>query len=115
MLIVYDSRFGAGKKFAEKFGMPVQSVEEAVNEDIILVTRNEGRGQISQAAKAFLDANKNHVKGVVVNGNMENHADTFCFAADKIAEEYGLTIAARIQGEGNDTDVATVKEFIEAL
>ncbi|MDL2211725.1 class Ib ribonucleoside-diphosphate reductase assembly flavoprotein NrdI [Erysipelotrichaceae bacterium OttesenSCG-928-M19] len=115
MLVVYDSRFGTGKKFAQKLDQPIQSVEEKINEDVIFVTRNEGQGEISQAAIAFLEANKAFVKGVVVNGDKERHADTFNFAADKIAEQYGLKIIAKIQKEGNEEDVAKVKEFIASI
>lgn len=115
MLVVYDSRFGTGKKFAEKLEQPVQSIEEPINEEVILVTRNEGQGEISQAAIAFLDENKDYVKGVVVNGDQERHADTFNFAADKIKDKYNLNIIARIQKEGTDADVETVKTFIASL
>ena len=54
MLVVYDSRFGSGKAFAEKLGMSTQSVNEALNEECVLVTRNEGFGEIPQATKEFL-------------------------------------------------------------
>ena len=55
MLVVYDSRFGNGKAFAEKLGMTTQSVSEELNQECVLVTRNEGLGEISQATREFLD------------------------------------------------------------
>lgn len=115
MLIVYDSRFGNGKAFAEKLGNPTQSVSEALNEECVLVTRNEGLGQIAQATRGFLDKHKDLVRGVVVNGNKERHAETYCFAADEIEKEYGITCLRKIDGQGIDEDVEAVKADIENL
>ena len=47
MLVVYDSRFGSGKAFAEKLGMPTQSVSEELKEECIL-------GKLSSFARVFL-------------------------------------------------------------
>ena len=115
MLIVYDSRFGSGKAFAEKLGMPIQSVSEELNEECVLVTRNEGLGEIAQATREFLDKHKDLVRGVVVNGSKERHAETYCFAADKIEKEYGINCLRKIDGQGNDEDVEAVKAAIGNL
>ena len=115
MLVVYDSRFGNGKAFAEKLGMPTQSVSEALNEECVLVTRNEGFGQITQITREFLDKNKDLVRGVVVNGSMDKHAESYCFAADKIEAEYGITCLSKIDGQGNDEDIEVVKAAINNL
>ena len=115
MLVVYDSRFGSGKAFAEKLGLPTQSVSEELNQECVLVTRNEGFGQITQITRAFLDKNKDLVRGVVVNGSMERHAESYCFAADKIEAEYGITCLRKIDGQGNDEDVEAVKAAINNL
>ncbi len=115
MLVVYDSRFGSGKAFAEKLGMPTQSVSEELNEECVLVTRNEGFGQIAQATREFLDKNKDLVRGVVVNGSMARHAESYCFAADKIEAEYGITCLRKIDGQGTDEDVEAVKATINNL
>ncbi|MBE6053661.1 MAG: NrdI protein [Clostridium sartagoforme] len=115
MLVVYDSRFGSGKAFAEKLGMPTQSVSEVLNEECVLVTRNEGLGQITQVTREFLDKYKDLVRGVVVNGSKERHAETYCFAADKIEKEYGINILRKIDGQGTDEDVEAVKASINNL
>lgn len=115
MLVVYDSRFGAGKAFAEKLGRPSQSVSEPLNEECVLITRNEGFGQITQITRAFLDEHKDLVRGFVVNGSMERHAESYCFAADKIEKEYGLTCLRKINGQGTDEDAEAVKAAIENL
>ncbi|MBD7913812.1 class Ib ribonucleoside-diphosphate reductase assembly flavoprotein NrdI [Clostridium sp. Sa3CUN1] len=115
MLVVYDSRFGSGKAFAEKLGMTTQSVSEELNQECVLVTRNEGLGEISQATREFLDKHKDLVRGVVVNGSMARHAETYCFAADKIEKEYGIACIRKIDGQGNDEDVEAVKAAINNL
>lgn len=115
MLIVYDSKFGNGKAFAEKLGMKTQSVSEELNEECVLVTRNEGFGEIPKATIEFLDKNKGLVRAVVVNGSMERHPNSYCFAADKIEEEYGIACLRKIDGQGNDEDVEVVKAAINNL
>lgn len=115
MIVVYDSRFGNGKAFAERLGQPTQSITEPIEEACILVTRNEGFGKMAQATKEFLDQHKDLVRGVVVNGNKEKHAESFCFAADEIEKTYGLSCLRKIDGQGTDEDVQAVKSAIEKL
>lgn len=115
MIVVYDSRFGNGKAFAEKLGMTTQSVSEELNEECVLVTRNEGFGQITKITREFLDKNKDLVRGVVVNGSKDKHAESYCFAADKIEAEYGITCLRKIDGQGNEEDVEAVKAAINNL
>lgn len=115
MIVVYDSLKGHGKEFAEKLGLATQAISEPLDQEAILVTRNEGFGEIAQATADFLDKNADKIIGVVVNGNIAKHADSYNFAADKIADKYGLKIIAKIDLAGTDEDVKVVKEFIDSL
>lgn len=113
MLIVYDSRTGYGEKFARKLSDHVQSIDLPVSEPCLLVTRNEGLGQISEATKTFLTSNAKWVEGVVVNG-MKRFGPFFNKSAGKLQKQYGLEIIAKIELDGTDEDVLKVQAFLKA-
>jgi protein involved in ribonucleotide reduction len=109
--VVYDSKTGQGKKFAEKVSGNAQSVSEPLDLPCLLVTRNVGRGSIPGTTKKFLKQNAGYVVGVVVNGD-RRFGEYYCAAGPKIQENYGLSIIRNIEREGNDEDVAEIKAFI---
>lgn len=111
MIAVYDTKTGLGKKFAEKLGLPVQSVAEALSGPCILITRNVGYGMIPGPTKRFLKQHGNLVQGVVVNGD-RRYGKFFCAAGPKITAKYGLPVLRNIEGEGNPDDAAQVKAAI---
>lgn len=111
MIIVYDSLTGLGKKFAEKLDYPNRSISEQVNEPCILITRNVGLGKVPDTTTLFLEKNKEYVIGVIVNGN-KKFGPFYCKAADKINKTYNIPIIKKISGDGNDEDVAYVKNYI---
>lgn len=114
MMLVYVSRTGNIQKLTDRIlaadALKITSGEEAVKEDFILITYTDGAGIIPPAVEKFLDANHESCKGVAVSGNSERHPDTFCFAADKIAEKYGLPILVKFEKDGD----ASVEEIIKA-
>lgn len=114
MIIVYDSRTGQGMKFAQKLGYDIQSIDEPIHGDYILVTRNEGFGKVPQTTLDFLEKNHLLAKGVVVNG-IKRYGPFYCKAADKIHKLYNIPIAAKIELAGNDEDVKRVQDFIALL
>jgi protein involved in ribonucleotide reduction len=114
MRIVYDTKTGLGKKFAEKLGIDVQPISDAIEEPCILVTRNVGRGMIPGTTKRFLKKYGAFVKGVIVNGD-RRFGKYFCAAGPKIASKYGQTIILNIEGEGTDEDVKKVRVYIQKL
>ena len=115
MLIVYDSLTGLGRKFAKSLDQPSQSVLRRVSEPCILVTRNSGAGQIPFTTKRFLKKYSHLVAGFVVNGNSRRYPKTFCGAADKIADQYGLRHICNIEGAGTEADRQAVKTFINQI
>lgn len=114
MKLVYASRTGNIQKLADRISaadtLKIASGEEVVKEAYILITYTDGAGIIPPAVEKFLDANHESCKGVAVSGNSERHPDTFCFAADKIAEKYGLPILVRFEKDGD----ASVEEAVKA-
>ncbi|MDR2042779.1 MAG: class Ib ribonucleoside-diphosphate reductase assembly flavoprotein NrdI [Clostridium sp.] len=114
MIIVYDSKTGLGKKFAEKLSCPTQSVTESVNSPCLLVTRNVGLGKIPKTTDKFLRQYHSFVKGVVVNGN-RRYGRFFCAAGPKITEKYQIPVALNIEGEGSEGDVQKALEFLSDL
>ncbi|MDR1781399.1 MAG: class Ib ribonucleoside-diphosphate reductase assembly flavoprotein NrdI [Bacilli bacterium] len=115
MIITYDSRFQNGEKFAKSLGYKAQSVSEELNDKTVLITRNDGVGQIPETTIEFIKKNKDKILGVVVQGNKKNHPDSFNGAADKIEEQYHLPIIARMDGVDHPEDKETVLNFIKNL
>ncbi|MFV0413373.1 MAG: class Ib ribonucleoside-diphosphate reductase assembly flavoprotein NrdI [Oscillospiraceae bacterium] len=111
IIIVYDSKTGLGKRFAEKLPYPSQPVEHSITGPCILVTRNSGLGQIAGTTKKFLKKNGAVVKGVVVNGD-KRFGKHFCAAGPKIQKRYGLPLLLNIEGEGTEQDAAQLTALI---
>lgn len=113
MKIVYASRTGNTQKLIDRISpadtLKIESGEESVKEDYILITYTDGAGIIPPAVEKFLDSNHGSCKGVAVSGNKERHPDTFCFAADKIEEKYGLPILIKFDKDGDASVEATIK------
>ncbi len=114
MIIVYDSLTGLGKSFSEALGYPTQSVNERVTEPCILVTRNVGLGKIPDTTSLFLDQYKEHVIGLVVNGN-KKFGPFYCKAADKIHKLYNIPVIRKISGSGTQEDIDFVKNYVKAM
>lgn len=118
MKLVYASRTGNVQKLTDRLFaadvLKITSGEETVKEDYILITYTDGVGIIPPAVEKFLDANSGNCKGVAVSGNSERHPDTFCFAADKIAEKYGLPILAKFEKDGDAAAEAAIKVALQA-
>lgn len=114
MKVVYDSLTGLGEEFASKVSDDIQSIDEPLDEVCILVTRNEGMGDIPYTTVEFLEENKDKVLGVVSNGNLL-YGEYFALSGEKIEAEYGIPAICKIEEEGNEEDVAFVKTYIEKL
>jgi protein involved in ribonucleotide reduction len=108
--IVYDSRTGKGKAFAEKLSADARPVLEGIGADCILITRNEGLGKIPKATNRFLKEYAAFVKGVVVNGD-KKFGRFFCASGPKMEKKYGVRVIRNIEGAGVEADVSFVREF----
>jgi protein involved in ribonucleotide reduction len=105
MKIVYASRTGNVRRAVERLmakdPLRIVNGSESIDEEYILMTYTDGRGQIPKIVDTFLEANADKCKTAAVFGNMARHADTFCGAADKIEEKYGIPIIARMDTDGD--------------
>jgi protein involved in ribonucleotide reduction len=112
--VVYDSKTGLGKAFAEKVSEHTQPVSVPINTPCILVTRNVGLGMIPGTTKKFLKQYGKHVVGVVVNGD-RRFGKHYCAAGPKIAKTFGIPVIRNIERDGNDEDVAEIKAFMAGM
>lgn len=118
MKLVYASRTGNVQKLVDRIAaadtLKIVSGEESVKEDFLLITYTDGVGIIPPSVEKFLDANHESCKGVAVSGNSQRHPDTFCFAADRIAEKYGLPVLVKFEKDGDASVEEAVKAALQA-
>ena len=117
MKIVYASRSGNVEKFVEKLGvtdaMKVKLGTETIDEDYIIITYTDGSGIVPPIVETFLNYNSDHVRAVACSGDNDRHPDTFCFAANVIAEKYGVPVVETFHKDGDDVNVKKVKAFLD--
>ncbi|MDR0381780.1 MAG: class Ib ribonucleoside-diphosphate reductase assembly flavoprotein NrdI [Oscillospiraceae bacterium] len=104
LMVVYDSKTGLGRSFAERVSDNTQSVEEALDAPCLLVTRNVGLGKIPGTTNTFL---KRHAA--------RRFGKHYCAAGPKMQAKYGVRIVRNIERDGDDEDVRAVTEFIKTL
>lgn len=115
MKYVFASRMGHVKQLVNKLGIEAIELDESpirMEEDFIIFTYTDGNGIVPESVENFLNANAPFVKGVVASGSMERHPSTFCFAADIIAKQFGCDIIAKVDGDGSDSDIETIKTYL---
>ncbi|MCR4746216.1 MAG: class Ib ribonucleoside-diphosphate reductase assembly flavoprotein NrdI [Lachnospiraceae bacterium] len=118
MKVVYASRNGHVEGIVKRLGitdaLKIEDGTEKISEDYVIFTYTDGKGIIPKKVETFLEGNPG-VKAVVGSGSLERHADTYNFAADKIAEKYGVPVIAKVNMDGTDADMKQIKSGIEAL
>ena len=115
MKYVYASRQGKTEKLVQSLGLDAVKLEEgtpAMNEDFILFTYTDGKGVVPKMVEEYLKGCGQKLKGVVATGNMERHADTFCWAGDIIAKDYNVPCLGKVDGEGTAEDHAALKQVL---
>lgn len=118
MKFVYASRMGHVEGIIKRVGiedaLKIQDGTEKIDGDYVIFTYTDGKGIIPKIVEDFLDANPG-VKAVVGSGSMERHADTFNFAAEKIAEKYDVPILAKLDMDGTEYDIKEIKTKLSSL
>lgn len=115
MKIYYASRMGKVEKLAKMVSEEAVKIESAdlkVNEDFVLFTYTDGNGIVPAIVDKFLKNTHEHLKGVVVSGSMERHADTYCYAGDIIAKEYNVPCLYKVDGAGTQEDVNAIQKLL---
>ena len=117
-IVYYSNRSGNTKRFADKLGVAnTYNVSElpVAYRDYVLLVPTYGAGNdgyhIPQAVKTFLSitTNRSHLVGVVGFGNT-NFGETYCKAAELIAEKTGVPILGRVELFGTPEDVLLIQE-----
>ncbi|MCR5784512.1 MAG: class Ib ribonucleoside-diphosphate reductase assembly flavoprotein NrdI [Eubacterium sp.] len=118
MKVVYASRMGHVEGIIKRLGITdavkIESGSEKVDGEYIIFTYTDGKGIVPPAVESFLAANPG-VKAVVGSGSKERHADTFNFAADIISEKYNVPALAKVDMDGTDEDLASIKKSLDEL
>lgn len=115
MKLVYASRTRNVETLIERLGIDaikIKTGSETVDGDYVLVTYTDGIGIIPPAVEKFIEGNKAGLKAAAVSGNRDKHPDSFCGAADRIAEKYCVPILARFHREGDDTVDAAIMAML---
>lgn len=115
MKYVYASRSGRTEKLVQALGLEAVKLEEgtpAMDEDFIVFTYTDGKGAVPKVVENYLKACGGKLKGVVATGNMERHAETFCWAGDSIAKDYNVPCLGKLDGEGTAEDHAALKKAL---
>ncbi|MBQ9066420.1 MAG: class Ib ribonucleoside-diphosphate reductase assembly flavoprotein NrdI [Clostridia bacterium] len=116
MKLIYASRTGNVQKLIDRLGVDALKIvkgDEKVEGEYLLVTYTDGKGIIPKAVDQFIANNPDGLKAAAVSGNQERHPDTFCGAAEKLEEKYGVTIVAKFDQAGDDATDAAIKAALE--
>ncbi len=119
MFIVFDSKTGNVRRFAQKLGLPEHNLIELkaglkVYEPFILLTYTTGMGQVPQTTLDFLKANHTNLYAVVSSGN-KNWGQNFALSANKISNMYGVPILHKFEMSGMPEDVEIVRERVQNI
>ncbi|SDT13718.1 protein involved in ribonucleotide reduction [Paenibacillaceae bacterium GAS479] len=116
MLIAYTSRTGNVRKFVSKLGYPAVQINESttVEEPFVLVTYTTGFGEVPPAVDAFLEKNRDYLRGVSASGN-RNWGTCFAGSADKVSERYEVPVVCKFELSGTTRDVEQFMREVEPL
>lgn len=118
MKIVYISRTGNVQAFIDKTGLTdtleIETGNEVVGEDFVLVTFTDGYGELPEEVDQFLQNNANFLRGVAASGDM-SFGDAYCLAADLVQESYGVPILGKFEFDGSQEDVENFLNELEKL
>ena len=118
MKIVYASRMGHVEGIINRLGITdaikINDGTERIDGDYVLFTYNDGHGDIPKIVEAFLSVN-DAPKAVAGSGSQQYHADTFNFATQKIADRYNIPVLAKMDMDGTDEDLESIRKGLVAL
>lgn len=115
MKVVYASRTGNVQKLIDRLGVEALKIvdgSEKMDGEYILITYTDGDGIIPAIVDKFIENNREGFKLAAVSGNMERHPHTFCYAAGKLEEKYGVKILIQFDKEGDKAVDKAIKEVL---
>ena len=117
MKIVYASRTGNVQSIVDQLNqtdiLKIESGNEVVDQDYILITYTDGQGIVPPVVESFLKKNHSYLKGVIASGNTERHADTFAWAADVVSNMYHVPTLYKVEGKGTPDDIQAIESKIK--
>lgn len=98
----------------DKLGLPSVQIDAntQANQPYFLFTYTDGLGDIPAAVIKFIKkpVNQKFLRGVIASGNV-NFGDSFCKAADKLAQVFNVPIIRKIDLRGSEEDLRVIKSF----
>lgn len=116
MLVVYASKTGNVKRFAEKLeDIEVMSIYEYdCDKPFVLLTYTDGFGEVPKEVEEFLNANHKKLIAVGASGN-RNWGSNFALSANKISHKYNVPILLKFELAGGKGDVEKFKERVQRI
>ncbi len=117
MKIVYASRTGNCESIINRLGIDnlmIQTGEETVKEDVILLTYTDGYGLVPTEVEEFVEKNKKYIKGVIGSGDT-SFGEAYCGAAVTISEQLNIPLIMKIENTGTDEDIENLKKKLEEI
>lgn len=116
MKVAFASRTGNVESIIDRLGLTdsalrIEDGSETIDEDFILFTYTDGYGDVPVEVDDFLQANGDHLKGVVVSGDT-GYGEAYCGAGDKISEDYNVPVLYKVENDGTDEDIEAIKKAI---
>lgn len=113
MIVVYDSLTGKAKSFAQRLGYPTMDIKDVteLNDDVFLVTRNEGYGEIPKSTLSFLRIHYKKVVGMAVSCNPK-WKNYYGASGDRLARIYKIHLVSKFDGPGQQADVDEVLAYL---
>lgn len=116
MKILYDSRTGNVRKFAESLEMDAVSIDEVarVDEPFVLISYTTGKGLVPKSTLDFCERNKDFLVGVASSGN-RNWGILFAKCAETLSERYRVPIVLKFELFGTPKDISRFKTAVDEL
>ena len=114
MKIVYASKTGNVRRFVQKLGVPASDVMSTdwMTEPFILITYTIGFGEVPSEVAEFLADNHEFLRGVIASGDKVWGAN-YGKSGDIISREYGVPLIHKFEKAGMESDVQTVKQYLD--
>lgn len=116
MRIVYASLTGNVRRLAAK--LDANAIDHTsvahVGEPFVFITYTIGFGDVPAGVFAWLDANRNNLRGIVASGN-RNWGANFAKAGDTLAERYNTPLLRKVELAGTPADITAIQERMRLL
>ena len=101
-MIAFASRTGNVRYIVSELNLPSVEIVDGliVNEPFFIFTYTDKLGEVPVKVSNFLKDNHMFCKGVICSGNSNFGHNNFCYAANRISEQYHVPIIRKIELRG---------------